>query len=172
MKPFQRNRTVTISVFDLQTYLWSIFISKAKLQTSKKMWSLLLTFLTLLLPLNGIAATVKVGLYLYLYSHSHLYLCLYLYFSLICICICMQAVHKGRAPLKGAACDFIFLARLLLSSNHPIIIIQSSKHQMTHRLWSNHPIIKSSKDPKVYDQIHNMLENFEFYKINVGTREN
>ena len=101
------------------------------------MWSLLLTLLTLLLPLNGIAATVKVGLYLYLYSHSHLYL--YLYFILICICICicicilicicicMQAVHKGRAPLKGAACDFIFLARLLLSSNHyhPIIIIQS-----------------------------------------------
>ena len=168
MKPFQRNRTVTISVYDLQTYLWPIFISKAKLQTSKKMWSLLLTLLTLL-PLNGIAATVKVGLYLYLYSHSHLYLYLYLYFSLICICICMQAVHKGRAPLKGAACDFIFLARLLLSSNHPIIIIQSSKHQMTQRLWSNHPIIQRSN---VYDQIHNMLENFEFYKINVGTRQN
>jgi len=58
------------------------------------MWTQLITFLSLLLlPLNGIAATVKVA-------------------------------QKGRAQLKGAACDFISLCRVSCPDGSKFVVKQ------------------------------------------------
>jgi len=74
------------------------------------MWSLLLTFLTLLLPLNGIAATVK-------------------------------AVHKGRAPLKGAACDFIFLARVSCPDGSKFVVKQERGVRKQFLVVNGEPVL-------------------------------
>ena len=80
------------------------------------MWTQLITFLSLLLfPLNGIAATVKVFVFVFVVVFVFAFV------------PCMQAAQKGRAQLKGAACDFISLCRLNQSSNHPSIIQPSNR---------------------------------------------